>query len=100
MTNAVTSVRSHDKVIALAATQCLSFSRRSTGVGEDVSLLCEQCGPILLCVWESDVESQRRYVTPLIKKAYHLYFGCKLGDQAKKWALHIVCNMSWRPDKS
>jgi len=27
----------------------------------------------------------------LIKKAYHLYFGCKLGDQDNKWALHIVC---------
>jgi len=29
--------------------------RRSAGVGQDVSLLCEQCGPILLCVWGSDV---------------------------------------------
>jgi hypothetical protein len=29
--------------------------RRSVGVGQDVSLLCEQCGPILLCVWGSDV---------------------------------------------
>jgi len=28
---------------------------RSAGVGQDVSLLCEQCGPILLCVWGSDV---------------------------------------------
>ena len=28
---------------------------------------------------------------PLIKKAYHLYFGCKLGDQDKKCAPHIVC---------
>jgi len=29
--------------------------RRSAGVGQNVSLLCEQCGPILLCVCESDV---------------------------------------------
>jgi len=29
--------------------------RRSAGVGQDVSLLCEQCGPILLCVWGSDI---------------------------------------------
>jgi len=29
--------------------------RRSAGVGLDVSLLCEQCGPILLCVWGNDV---------------------------------------------
>jgi len=27
----------------------------SAAVGQDVSLLCEQCGPILLCVWGSDV---------------------------------------------
>jgi hypothetical protein len=29
--------------------------RRSAGVGQDVLLLCEQCGPIVLCVLESDV---------------------------------------------
>jgi hypothetical protein len=29
--------------------------------------------------------------TPLIKKAYELYFGCKIGDQDKPWAPHIVC---------
>jgi len=28
---------------------------------------------------------------PQIKKAYHLYFGCKLGEQDKKWAPHTVC---------
>jgi len=28
---------------------------------------------------------------PLIEKAYHLYFGCKLGDQDMKWTPHIVC---------
>ena len=30
---------------------------------------------------------------PLIKKAYHLYSGFKLGDQDKKWVLHIVCQL-------
>jgi len=66
--------------------------RRSAGVGQDVSLLCLQCGPILLCVCgEVTLVSQRCSITPLIKKAYHLYFGCKLGDQGKKWAPHIVC---------
>jgi len=64
----------------------------SAAVGQDVSLLCEQCGPILLCVCgEVTLASQRRSITLLIKKAYHLYFGCKLGDQDKKWAPHIVC---------
>jgi len=44
-----------------------------------------------VCVWGSDVRSQRRSIKPPIKKAYHLYFGCKLGDQYKKRAPHIVC---------
>ena len=28
----------------------------------------------------------------MVKKAYHLYFGCKIGDQDKRWAPHICCN--------
>jgi len=42
---------------------------------------------------------------PPIKKAYHQYFGCKLGDQDKKWTPHIVCKScairlgSWRNRK-
>jgi len=28
---------------------------RSAGIGQDVSLLCEQCAPILLRVWGSDL---------------------------------------------
>jgi len=47
-------------------------------------LLCYVCGEVTLA-------SQRRSITPLIRKAYHLYFGCKLGDQDKKWEPHIVC---------
>ena len=65
---------------------------RSAVLGQDVSLLCEQCGPILLRVWGSDFSIiEAFYRMPLIKKAYHLYFGCKLGDQDKKLAPHIVC---------
>jgi len=45
---------------------------------------CYVCGEVTLA-------SKRRSITPLIKKAYHLYFVCKLGDQDKKWAPHIVC---------
>jgi len=45
---------------------------------------CYVCG-------EATLASQRCSITPLTKKAYHLYFGCKLGDQDKKWAPHIVC---------
>ena len=47
-------------------------------------LFCYVCGEVTLA-------SQRRSITPLIKKAYHLYFGCKLDDQDKKWAPLIVC---------
>jgi hypothetical protein len=65
---------------------------RSAGVRQNILPLCEQCRPILLCVCgEVTLASQRCSITPLIKKAYRLYFGCKLGDQDKKWVLHIVC---------
>jgi len=47
-------------------------------------LFCYVCGEVMLA-------SKRRSITPLIKKAYHLYFGCKLGDQDKKWVPHILC---------
>jgi len=46
-------------------------------------LFCYACGEVMLL-------SQRRPIMFLIKKAYHLYFWCKLGDQDKKWAPHIV----------
>jgi len=46
-------------------------------------LFCYVFGEVML-------ESQTRSITPLIKKAYHLFFGCKLGDQDKKWAPHIL----------
>ncbi|XP_065444006.1 uncharacterized protein LOC101953070 isoform X3 [Chrysemys picta bellii] len=36
--------------------------------------------------------SQKRSITTMVKKAYHLYFGCKTGDQDKRWAPHICCN--------
>ena len=35
--------------------------------------------------------SQKRTISPVIKKAYHLYFVCKLGDQQQPWAPHIFC---------
>ena len=34
---------------------------------------------------------QRKAITAIVKKAYHLYFGCKIGDQDKSWAPHICC---------
>jgi len=47
---------------------------------------CYVCGEVTLA-------SSRRSIKPLIKKAYHLYFGCKLGDQDMKWTPHIVCKL-------
>jgi len=34
---------------------------------------------------------QRLPITTFVKHSYHAYFGCKLGDQDKTWAPHIVC---------
>lgn len=45
---------------------------------------CYVCG-------ELTFKLQRRNFTPLIKKCYQLYFGCKVGDQDKSWAPHICC---------
>ena len=47
--------------------------------------------PFFYVCGEERLASQRRSITPLIEKAYHLHFGCKLGDQDKKWAPHILC---------
>ena len=44
---------------------------------------CYVCG-------EYTIKSNKKTITPLIKKAYHLYFNCKIGDQDKSWAPHIV----------
>lgn len=45
---------------------------------------CYICG-------EYTLKSSRATMTPLVKKAYKLYFGCKIGDQDKTWAPHICC---------
>jgi len=46
---------------------------------------CYVCGEVTFA-------SQKRSITTMVKKAYHLYFGCKIGDQDKMWAPHICCN--------
>ena len=45
---------------------------------------CYVCGRYVL-------KSQDRPITENVKKAYFLYFGCKVGDQDKNWAPHICC---------
>ena len=45
---------------------------------------CYICGELTL-KW------QRRSITYNVKKAYYLYFGCKVGEQDKNWAPHVYC---------
>ena len=45
---------------------------------------CYICG-------EYTLVHQKRSMTDIVKKAYHLYFGIKLGDQDKEWAPYICC---------
>ena len=35
--------------------------------------------------------TERRNMTDKIKSTYHIYFGCKIGDQDKSWAPHFCC---------
>ena len=35
---------------------------------------------------------QKRVLITRTRKAYHQYFGCKIGDQDKPWAPRICCN--------
>ena len=57
----------------------VSSSRRACRNKTDV--FCYNCG----------IVPNRNPVTKFIKRAYHTYFGTKLGDQYKAWAPHMVC---------
>lgn len=45
---------------------------------------CYICG-------EYTFERHRKQMSPVVHKAYKLYFGCPIGDQDKKWAPHFCC---------
>jgi len=47
---------------------------------------CYICGEVTFA-------SRKFSITPTIKKAYFLHFGCKVGDQDRKWAPHVCCTM-------
>ena len=49
----------------------------------DPNTFCYICG-------EFTTKVQRRNMTPLVKKAYELYFQCHVGDQDKVWAPHLA----------
>ena len=55
--------------------------RRSCKNMPDV--FCHICG-------EYNVVHNRNPVTSFIKRAYHAYFGMKMGDQEKAWAPHMA----------
>ena len=46
---------------------------------------CYICGEVTFA-------SKKRNITAAVKKAYHHYFGCKVGDQDKSWDPHYCCN--------
>lgn len=37
--------------------------------------------------------TEKKKISHLTKKYYHAYFGCKLGDQDKTWAPHVICKL-------
>ena len=43
------------------------------------------CGEVMFA-------SQKRKITAVVKKVYHHYFGCKVGDQDKSWAPQYCCD--------
>ena len=45
---------------------------------------CYNCGEVTFA-------RQRKTIITIVKKAYQLYFGCKIGDQYKSWTPHIYC---------
>lgn len=58
-------------------------------------MMCRKCAndPDSFCYvcGEFTAKHQKRCFTPLIRRAYHLYFGCRIGDQDRQWAPHICC---------
>ena len=60
----------------------MASTRRSCRNKPD--MFCYICG-------EYTIAPNRKPVTSFIRRAYHAYFGIKLGDQDKAWAPHMVC---------
>ena len=84
----------------LAGAQCVIVSQ--------VRTVCSTINMPRKCVNSSDAfcyicgevtfKSRRRSFTPLIKKCYEHYFGCKVVDQNKSWTpLFLLCDMCQAP---
>ena len=50
-----------------------------------VDSFCYICGEVVF-------KGQSRPLSPFLKTAYHLYFGCKVGDQDRVWAPKQSCS--------
>ena len=53
--------------------------------------MCKQPRQFLLYLRRSYFSTRKHPLTPMAKKAYEFYFGCKFRDQDKKWAPHVCC---------
>ena len=56
----------------------------SRGCVNSSESFCYFCGEFV-------VKKQQRNITDFVEKVYFAYFGVKIGDQDKSWALHGVC---------
>ena len=54
-------------------------------------LACRSKNAFCYICGESTIVPNRNPVTKFIKRAYHTYFGMKVGDQDKAWVPHMVC---------
>jgi hypothetical protein len=80
---------------------CRSLARAQCAITSEVHSVCSTINMPRKCVNSSDAfcyicgevtfKSRRRSFTPLIKKCYESYFGCKVGNQDKRWAPHVCC---------
>jgi len=53
--------------------------------------LCKQPRQFLLYLRRSYVFNTKSPINTDGEKTYECYFGCKVGDQDKKWAPHVCC---------
>jgi len=77
----------------LVRTQCVIVSEvRSVFSTINMSRKCINSSDVFCYICgEVTFKSGRRSFTPLIKKCYEHYFGCKVGDEDKSLAPHFCC---------
>ena len=80
---------------------CQLLARAQCVIVSEVHSVCSTINMQRKCINSSDAfcyicgevtfKSWRLTFTPLIKKCYEHYFGCKVDDQDKSWAPHFCC---------